>query len=101
MVLVRFVVIHKACKLSFDVFATIKMISNSSALMAEVYSLCADLARILHCVTLDVDSTVVVPARYLSNKNEETDRLILYVKGRKRKWLSGFFYLNRIIIQSS
>lgn len=77
------------------------MINNSAALLTGVYSWCANQARILHCFTLDVDSTVVVPARYLLNKNEETDRLILYVKGRKRKWLSGLFYLNKIIIQSS
>ena len=43
---------------------------------------------------------LVVPARYLSNKNEEPDRLILYVKGRKLKWLSEFFDPNKIIVQS-
>ena len=43
---------------------------------------------------------LVVPARYLSNTKEEPDRLILYVKGRKRKWLSELFDPNKISIQS-
>ena len=43
---------------------------------------------------------LVAPARYLSNKNEEPNRLILYVKGRKRKWLSELFDPNKIIVQS-
>ena len=53
-----------------------------------------------HRMQYILQHVLVVPSRYLSNKNEEPDRLILYVKGRKRKWLSELFDPNKIIVQS-
>lgn len=53
-----------------------------------------------HRMQYILQHVLVAPARYLSNKNEEPNRLILYVKGRKRKWLSELFDLNKIIVQS-
>ena len=53
-----------------------------------------------HRMQYILQHVLVVPVRYLSNKNEDPDSLILYVKGRKRKWLSELFDPNKIIVQS-
>lgn len=54
-----------------------------------------------HRMQYILQHVLVVPARYLSNKNQEPDRLILYVKGRRRKWLSELLDPNKIIVLSS
>lgn len=53
-----------------------------------------------HRMRYILEHVLVVPTRYLSNQNEEPDRLILYVKGRKRKWLSELFNPDKIIVKS-
>lgn len=43
---------------------------------------------------------LVVPAKYLEGRSQKPDRLILYVKGRRRKWLSELFDPNKITVLS-
>ena len=44
-----------------------------------------------HRMRYVLQHVLVVPARYLCSKKEDPDRVILYVKGRRRKWLAALF----------
>lgn len=54
-----------------------------------------------HRMRYVLQHVLVIPARYLSNPAEGPDRLILNVKGRRRKWLSEFFDPSKVVIQSA
>lgn len=47
-----------------------------------------------------IQNFIVLPARYLNSKNEEPDRLILYAKGRKRRWLTELFDPGKVIVKT-
>lgn len=53
-----------------------------------------------HRMQYILQHVLVAPARYLESQSNEPDRLVLYVKGRRRKWFSALFDPNKITILS-
>lgn len=53
-----------------------------------------------HRMRYILQHVLLAPARYLKSRSNESDRLVLYVKGRKRKWFSVLFDSNKIAVLS-